>query len=213
MFKWFKRLGFVIAFGFLVQSTDMVDLLMGQFRGVSQPMADAVSRIASMQTAQAGQPVGEWISGKVISVSDGDTVTVDTGAEKVRIRLLAIDSPEVSCHGQISNCKETGQAFGREAKEALTKAILKKDIKVRLNGESTYDRKVGTLFYNNIDVNYLMVQEGFAWHYAKFARQQPGEDAEKYAQAQERARAARKGLWRDASPEAPWEWRKGRPRS
>lgn len=163
--------------------------------------------------ATAGEFQERWISGRVVSVSDGDTITLDTGNGKVKVRLLAIDSPEVTCHGQIRNCRESGQAFGREAKEALTKAVLKKELKVRLNGESTYDRMVGTLFYNGLDVNYLLVQEGFAWHSAKFANQQPGSDAEKYAEAQERARAAQKGLWSDPSPEAPWEWRKGRPRA
>lgn len=213
MNKWIMRLGLVLAVGALGQSDQMIAFLKGQVSTYGQPVVNMVAQASAIQNANAGQLHANWISGRVSSVSDGDTVTVDTGNARLKIRLLAIDSPEVTCHGEQSHCKEEGQAFGREAKEALSKAVYKKEIKVRLNGETTYDRKVGTIFYNDIDVNYLMVRAGYAWHYEKFARQQPGEEALQYAAAQEQARSERKGLWASSSPQPPWDWRKGRPRN
>jgi endonuclease YncB( thermonuclease family) len=58
------------------------------------------------------------------------------------------------------------------------------------------------------DVNLEMLKAGLAWHYKQYEREQAKEDRERYAAAEEEARAGRVGLWRDAEPVAPWDWRK-----
>jgi endonuclease YncB( thermonuclease family) len=51
-------------------------------------------------------PVAAWaITGKVVRVSDGDTITVLEGGRQYKIRLEGIDAPEL------------GQAYGRVSKD------------------------------------------------------------------------------------------------
>jgi endonuclease YncB( thermonuclease family) len=208
MNKWIKRFGFVVAFGVLAHHTDFVDAFMGHFNALQQPVTQVVSRTFTPEAHAAGG--GSWITGKVVSVADGDTLTVDTGAGKVKVRLLAIDAPEVGCGEKQRNCTKKAQPFGEQAKIALSRAALKETVKVRLNGETTYDRQVGTVFLNGKDLNYALVQEGYAWHYSKFAGQQPENEADLYAKAQAKAQAEKKGLWSQSNPVPPWAWRKGK---
>jgi micrococcal nuclease len=48
-----------------------------------------------------------------------------------------------------------------------------------------------------------------AWHYKAYAREQSATDRDAYARAEIAARAAGVGLWKDAKPIAPWDWRHG----
>lgn len=50
--------------------------------------------------------LAETITGKVVSVYDGDTVTILDGTAQVKVRLEGIDTPE------------TKQSFGTKAKQA-----------------------------------------------------------------------------------------------
>jgi micrococcal nuclease len=54
---------------------------------------------------------------------------------------------------------------------------------------------------NGLNVNLEMVKRGMAWRYDKYSK-----DAELLA-AQEAAREGKWGLWKDATPLPPWEWR------
>lgn len=57
------------------------------------------------------------------------------------------------------------------------------------------------------DVGLAQIQRGLAWHFKRYEREQSAADRAAYARAEEEARAARRGLWRDASPVAPWDFR------
>jgi endonuclease YncB( thermonuclease family) len=46
-----------------------------------------------------------------------------------------------------------------------------------------------------------------AWHFKRFEREQSEADRTAYAAAEAEAKAAKRGLWTDAHPLAPWEWR------
>ncbi|MCT7908766.1 thermonuclease family protein [Arcobacter lacus] len=126
-----------------------------------------------------------------MKVSDGDTITVLTSDKtQYKIRLNDIDAPEKK------------QAFGNKSKDNLAKYIAGKTVKVEYKTKDKYKRILGTIYYNNIDINLKQVKDGFAWVYKKYSKNQDYYNAEKLA------RENKKGLWSDNNPIAPWEFRK-----
>ncbi|RBQ30646.1 nuclease [Arcobacter sp. FW59] len=129
--------------------------------------------------------------GKVVKVSDGDTITILTSDKtQYKIRLNDIDAPEKK------------QAFGNKSKDNLAKYIAGKTVTVQYKTKDKYKRILGTIYYNNIDINLQQVKDGYAWVYKKYSKNQDYYNAEKLA------RENKKGLWNDKSPIAPWEFRK-----
>jgi endonuclease YncB( thermonuclease family) len=130
-------------------------------------------------------------TGKISYVMDGDTFVLETVEGNLRIRMDGIDAPEKD------------QAFGRESKAFMEKYIYKQ-CRVKTNGVDRYGRTIGTLFIKGENINLLSVREGFAWHYKKYSSDTALANAENLAKKEGR------GLWKDSSPMAPWDWRKSR---
>lgn len=131
----------------------------------------------------------ETINGKVVGVSDGDTVTVlDSSKTQHKIRLSGIDAPEKA------------QPYGQRSKEHLSQTVFGKQVAVESNKTDQYGRKVGKILVNGVDVNLEQVRAGMAWHYKAYAREQSATDRDTYARAEIAARAAGVGLWKDAKP-------------
>ena len=132
------------------------------------------------------------IRGKVVGVSDGDTITVldelDQGT--FRIRLDKIDAPEKK------------QAFGIRSKHYLSGLIFGRKVTVRFKTVDRYGRIVGVVFCNGVEINLQMVQNGFAWHYGHFDK------TPAYIEAEKQAREEKKGLWAEPDPINPYEFRK-----
>lgn len=129
-------------------------------------------------------------SGKVVTVIDGDTVRVLVGAEQIRVRLEGIDAPEAK------------QAFGQRAKEHLIDLVAGRTVDVHVTGLDRYGRTLGKLYLNGLDINQKMLSDGFAWHYTTYNLEK------QYSVAESEARSEQRGLWIDAAPIAPWEFRK-----
>ena len=130
-------------------------------------------------------------------IADGDTVTVlDTTNTQHRIRLQGIDAPE------------SHQAFGTQSKKSLSDMIFDRDITVIYDKTDQYGRLVGKILLNGKDVNLEQVKAGMAWHYKEYEREQSPEDRELYARAEDESRSVRRGLWVDASPTEPGEFRR-----
>lgn len=129
---------------------------------------------------------------KVVGVHDGDTITgLDDSKTQYKIRLDAIDAPEL------------GQPFGQASKKALGEKVFGKDVVVIAKTKDRYGRTVGHVMIDGRDVNLEMLEEGMAWHYAKY------DHNARLAGTEEEARAAKKGLWAGENSVPPWEWRKG----
>ena len=135
---------------------------------------------------------------RVIGVADGDTVTVlDDAYTEHKVRLMGIDAPEKS------------QAYGKLSKQSLKEMAGGQELSVDAAKRDRYGRLVGKLLARDgRDINLEQVRRGMAWHYADYAREQSGVDRVLYADAQRWARVDRKGLWSDASPTPPWDYRK-----
>lgn len=141
--------------------------------------------------------VADTLQGRVVGIADGDTVTVlDASNTQVKIRLMGIDAPEKK------------QAFGNKSKESLSALVFNKQVTVEYNKRDKYGRTVGKIIVNGVDANLEQVKAGTAWHYKKYQNEQSVEDRSIYAQAEEKARVEKRGLWVDADPTPPWEWRK-----
>lgn len=131
------------------------------------------------------------IRGKIVGVTDGDTVTILDEQDKVpfRIRVSHIDAPEKN------------QAFGQKSKEKLAELVFQKEAVIRFDKIDQYGRIVGKVFVDGQDASMLMLKAGLAWHYKKYS------DDKGYAKAEIQARKAGLGLWQDKEPVPPWEFR------
>ena len=135
----------------------------------------------------------EIITGKVIKIADGDTLTLLTDSnKKIRIRLAGIDAPERK------------QPFGNSAKEILAKLVFQKKILIETQTRDRYGRIVGTVFLDNQNVNNELIRQGMAWVYKKYT------DNEILYELENKAKTNRVGLWADENPIAPWDWRRGK---
>lgn len=136
------------------------------------------------------------LQGRVVSVADGDTVTVlDDRQVQHKIRLSGIDAPEKS------------QPYGQRAKERLSDWVFGQRVEVDFRKTDRYGRLVGKIVFQGQDINLAQVQAGLAWHYKDYQREQPPDDRVGYAQAEDLARMQRKGLWQDPRPVPAWEFR------
>ncbi len=131
--------------------------------------------------------------GKVIHISDGDTLKIRTDdGRNLKIRLAEIDTPE------------KGQPYGTKAKKALAALVFNKQARVVEVAKDRYGRTVGRVYVGNLDVNAELVRQGYAWVYRKYAK-----DKSLY-RWEEEARESRRGLWASDHPIPPWEWRRGK---
>lgn len=139
----------------------------------------------------------ETITGRVVAIADGDTVTVlDEAKVQHKIRLAGIDAPEKA------------QAFGNRSKESLSNLAFAKFVTVETEKRDRYGREVGKVLIDGRDVNLIQLERGMAWHYKAYEREQSPGDRKLYGDAENTARAARRGLWLDAEPVPPWDYRK-----
>ncbi len=137
------------------------------------------------------------LQGKVVSVADGDTITVlDSQKTQHKIRLQGIDAPE------------RAQAFGNKSKQSLHEMVHGKQVTVDYQKKDKYGRVVGKILLNSTDVCLEQLKRGMAWHYKQYAKEQPKEDQETYSLAEQQAKTELKGLWKDKQPVPPWEFRK-----
>jgi len=139
----------------------------------------------------------ETLLGVVVAVSDGDTVTVRDGNDQTyKIRLAGIDAPE------------SRQPYGDRSRQSLIELVAGQSVEVIYDKVDRYGRRVGTIRIGGRDANLEQVRRGLAWHYKQYEAEQTPADRQRYAAAQQGAQAERLGLWRDDSPQAPWDYRR-----
>lgn len=154
----------------------------------------------------AGEPIRS-VEGVVVRVTDGDTVKVDASGTLLKVRLYGIDAPEtMKTNRKSGRVTKLGQMFGEDAWRALEAKVLYKRVRLDIIDIDRYRRNVGVLWVGRRNVNVEMVADGWAWAYRDYL-QRP--HAGQYLDSEEVARRNRKGIWYDANPEPPWEFRRG----
>lgn len=135
------------------------------------------------------------IVGKVVGVTDGDTITVlSDQKEQYRVRLFGIDSPE------------SNQAFGSRAKQFTSEQCFGKTVTLRDKGKDRYGRTIGEVILpGETNLNLAILRNGFAWWYREYAPKE-----KEYESAEAEAKTAKRGLWADNNPIAPWDFRRGK---
>lgn len=151
----------------------------------------SISIALCFQVASASE-----LQGRVVGVSDGDTITVlDAKNRQHKVRLAGIDAPEKS------------QAFGQASKKNLSELVFGEAVVVEWQKLDRYGRVVGKVSLEGFDVCLEQIRKGMAWHYKKYAGDQSAGDRQTYAAVEAEAREARLGLWIYESPEPPWDYR------
>ena len=136
----------------------------------------------------AGAAAGETISGAVIVVIDGDTLTVaDAAKRQHRVRLAGIDAPQAK------------QPYGVRSARSLAQLCLKKEAKVEWK-EKQRGLLVGQVTCADKDVNAEQVRRGMAW----VSPRQTGPGSALY-ELEAYARLRKVGLWAAEKPGPPWE--------
>ncbi len=130
-------------------------------------------------------------TGTVLSVTDGDTLSVLVNGSREKVRLTGID------------CPESDQPFGRQATQLATQLALEKMVTVTDLGRDRYRRMLGVVVLPDGRIlNQELVREGFCWWYRKYA---VGDTTLERFETE--AKAAGRGLWAEPNPVSPWEWR------
>lgn len=133
------------------------------------------------------------ITGRVIKVSDGDTITILTEDNKqIRIRLEGIDAPEKT------------QPYGNKAKQFVSDLCYNKEVKVKQTGTDRYIRILGIVYVHNINVNEELIFNGLAWHYKQYNKSTHLDSLESIA------RSKKLNIWSLKDPTPPWQYRKNK---
>jgi endonuclease YncB( thermonuclease family) len=146
---------------------------------------------AGSEPAQASGAETRILDGRVVGITDGDTLMLLVDRRQVRIRLAQIDAPE------------SGQPYGKKAKAALSALAFGKQARIEVVDIDRYGRTIGEVSIDGIDVNREMVRAGHAWAYTKYSH------TTEIIELENSARAAKQGLWAlpDNQREPPWIWR------
>lgn len=138
----------------------------------------------------------DLMTGEVVALADGDTITVLSEGVQHKIRLSGIDAPEKN------------QPFGNQSKQSLADMVFRKTVMVDYNKRDKYNRIVGKVLLEGNDINLEQVKRGLAWHYKQYEKEQELADRSIYANEEYLARRDGKGLWVDKNPIPPWQFRK-----
>lgn len=137
--------------------------------------------------------------GLVVKVKDGDTITLlDSDQRSHEVRLAGIDAPEKR------------QAFGQRSKQSLSDLAYMQKATVHFDKKDRYGREVGKVLANERDVNLEQIKRGMAWVYRQYQRELSKEDRMLYDHAEGAAKLSRLGLWADAAPTPPWDFRRAK---
>lgn len=138
----------------------------------------------------------DTIAGRVVGVSDGDTITVlESTKIQHKIRLAGIDAPE------------SKQAFSQASKKHLSDLVFDRQVTLECGKTDKYRRDICVVIVDGRDANLAQVKAGLAWWYRKYQKEQTAQQRADYEAAEVVAKEGRVGLWRDADPVSPWEWR------
>lgn len=135
--------------------------------------------------------------GTVLSVHDGDTLTVAPGGDAgtpVVVRLYGVDAPEED-------------QPGGDASTAFLRSLLPVGAAVEIihYDMDRYGRTVALVVHDGHTVNGEMVRAGLAWVYPRYCK---AKFCKRWTRRQKEARASGLGLWAESDPLPPWEWRR-----
>lgn len=137
-------------------------------------------------------PCWAW-QGKVVGVSDGDTITVMHDGKGEKIRLYGVDTPEKA------------QDFGQKAKQFSSDLVFGKTVDVRRMDTDRYGRTVGVVTVDGKTLNEELIKAGMAWVYTEYCKESFCSQWQKF---QDEAKNKKIGLWSMPNSIRPSEFRR-----
>src|SRR5262245_12824871 len=153
----------------------------------------------------ASHAAAETLRGRVVGISDGDTLTVLVKERQVKVSIYGIDAPA------------KGQPFAEQSKQNLSRMTFRKPVRLECHKKDQYGRSVCKVWVQpsdcpkcgqTIDVGLVQVIAGMAWWARRYIKEQTLEDRWSYESYEDEARLGKRGLWSDPRPIPPWEWRR-----
>jgi endonuclease YncB( thermonuclease family) len=139
--------------------------------------------------------LAETVTGVIVGITDGDTLTLLTPAKaQLKIRLAEIDAPE------------SGQPWGKKSKAMLSALAYGRQARLVITDKDRYGRFVARVYIGSTDVNAEMVRRGGAWAFRRYLTDRS------ILKLEAAAKRGRFGLW-SMPPEQivpPWDWRANR---
>ena len=136
------------------------------------------------------------------SIYDGDTLRLTRNGVEEKIRFCGIDAPEKN------------QPLGIESRDYLRSLVAHGELHIGIVPveRDKYKRLVAELFVTQqgkqVFLNSEMVAAGMAYHYQQYSGNCPNREA--IAQAEEKAKSSRLGVWDGGDYQRPWEYRRSR---
>jgi micrococcal nuclease len=160
--------------------------LIGGYRVITKTAVTLFLLLASQVHAETGRVVG---------VTDGDTLKVMLHGVQTNVRLYGID------------CPEKKQAFGQAARDFTTSLVAGQEVEVEPMAADRYGRTVALVMIGGQSLQENLLAAGYAWVYPQYCSK---EFCRSWLAMQDIAGFRRAGLWSEPQAIAPWEWRKER---
>lgn len=133
---------------------------------------------------------------RIDHVVDGDSLRLfDTNGQRVTVRLAGIDAPEKT------------QAYADRSRQNLQALVSDCAPEVQIQKIDRYGRSISQVFCGERDLALAQLESGLAWHFSRYANEQPPALRTAYVQAEQRSKEAGLGLWKDEAPIEPWSFR------
>jgi micrococcal nuclease len=149
--------------------------------------------LGQSQEKAKGQETETTLQVTVKRVIDGDSILVQDPKDnnkEYEVQLEGLDAPELK------------QEFGKESSEALAKLIEKRELRISWKSKDNFERLLAQVYVGDTHINSEMLKSGMAWHFKRYNK------SEALAKLETEAKEAKKGLWKNSSPTAPWDYRK-----
>lgn len=152
--------------------------------------------VAIAFTMLAPSANADILTGYVVGITDGDTLTLLVERQQYKIRIAGIDAPErLQARGDRSKTNLSRLAFDQPAVADCPKV-------------DRWGWKICKVTVNAVDIGLEQVKDGMAWWYRKYSKEQTAEDQSAYEHAELMAKLKRLGLWGDTNPVPPWDFRR-----
>lgn len=134
----------------------------------------------------------------VLSIGDGDTISVTEKNQRIKVRLACIDAPETS-----------QTPYGMDARKALQGLLpIGSEVTLKIKATDRYGRSVAEVLKGRTNINQSLLGSGNAFVYWQYIS---GCDRQTYSRLENNARLRKFGVW--AVPEGiqrPWDYRRSR---
>lgn len=190
----------------MILRTFILPLALSALLGASVANAGFPSFKPVTNSAQKKKTTHTILNGQVIKTTDGDTIQVESGGAKIKVRLYGVDAPETEKKNRKTNkINKPGQPFGEKSWALLEQKVGGRTVQLEILNIDRYRRNVAIVRVGNRDINREMIAEGAAWAYKQYLERPY---ASEYLSSEKQARRERKGLWQQVNPQPPWDFRK-----